>query len=109
MKRILPDVIDFLDHFEESLDVVVGCARKTEIDRWERLFEVVGEPRGLFEMCLDGGKLRTAASYLLVLHNLEEGDGVKVGLILSIFSFCFSLLSLTHTFIRLGQRQGRAK
>ena len=77
-KRILPVVIEFLDHFDESLDVVVGCARKTEIDRWERLFEVVCEPRGLFEMCLDGGKLRTAASYLLVLHNLEEGDGVKV-------------------------------
>jgi hypothetical protein len=78
MKRILPVVIEFLDHFDESLDVVVGCARKTEIDRWERLFEVVGDPRGLFEMCLEGGKLRTAASYLLVLHNLEEGDGVKV-------------------------------
>jgi hypothetical protein len=78
VKRILPVVIEFLDHFDESLEVVVGCARKTEIDRWERLFEVVGEPRGLFECCLDEGKLRTAASYLLVLHNLEEGDGVKV-------------------------------
>lgn len=91
MKRILPVVIEFLDHFDESLDVVVGCARKTEIDRWERLFEVVGEPRGLFELCLDGGKLRTAASYLLVLHNLEEGDGVKVSQCLflpfTIFSF----------------------
>jgi hypothetical protein len=86
MKRILPVVIEFLDHFDESLDVVVGCARKTEIDRWERLFEVVGDPRGLFEMCLNGGKLRTAASNLLVLHNLEEGDGVKVS---------WSLLSLS--------------
>lgn len=108
MKMILPVVIDFLDHFEESLDVVVGCARKTEIDRWERLFQVVGEPRGLFDMCLDGGKLRTAASYLLVLHNLEEGDGVKVGLSFYLF-LLLSLLSLTNTFIRLGQRQGRAK
>ena len=77
-KRILPLVIEFLDHFDQSLDVVVGCARKTEIDRWERLFEVVGDPRGLFELCLKGEKWRTAASYLLVLHNLEEGDGVKV-------------------------------
>lgn len=75
---ILGLVIEFLDHFDQSLEVVVGCARKTEIDRWERLFEVVGNPRGLFELCLGGGKLRTAASYLLVLHNLEEGDGVKV-------------------------------
>lgn len=78
VKRMLPLVIEFLDHFDQSLDVVVGCARKTEIDRWERLFEVVGDPRGLFELCLDREKWRTAASYLLVLHNLEEGDGVKV-------------------------------
>jgi hypothetical protein len=94
VKRILPVVIEFLDHFDESLDVVVGCARKTEIDRWERLFEVVGEPRGLFECCLDGGKLRTAASYLLVLHNLEEGDGVKVSQ--SLLDTLLSLLFLSR-------------
>jgi hypothetical protein len=76
MKRILPVVIEFLDHFDESLDVVVGCARKTEIDRWERLFEVVGDPRGLFECCLDEGKLRTAASYLLVLHGVKVSQSL---------------------------------
>lgn len=75
---LLPLVIEFLDHFDQSLDVVVGCARKTEIDRWDRLFEVVGQPRELFEKCLEAGMWRTAASYLLVLHNLESGDDAKV-------------------------------
>jgi hypothetical protein len=36
----------------------------------------------LFERCLGMGMWRTAASYLLVLHNLEEGDGAKVSTIL---------------------------
>jgi hypothetical protein len=74
----LQDVIEFLDHFPEALDVVVGCARKTEVDRWERLFAVVGSPRELFERCLTLGYWRTAASYLLVLQNQEELDDAKV-------------------------------
>lgn len=80
--RVLPTVIEFLDHFPEALDVVVSCARKTEVERWEMLFDVVGQPRELFEKCLEQGKggkgLRTAASYLLVLHTLEELDDAKV-------------------------------
>ncbi|KAG9048798.1 hypothetical protein FS837_012000 [Tulasnella sp. UAMH 9824] len=75
----LPTVIEFLDHFDESLEVVVGCARKTEMVRWKRLFGIVGSPQTLFETCLNSGLLKTAGSYLLVLHNLEEQheDGVE--------------------------------
>ena len=76
--NVLPLIIEFLDHFPESLDVVVGCARKTEVERWEPLFEVVGKPRDLFERCLEKKLLRTAAGYLLVLQNLEQLDDVKV-------------------------------
>lgn len=47
---ILPTVADFLDHFDTSLDVVVGCARKTELTRWPHLFNVVGTPKSLFEV-----------------------------------------------------------
>jgi RAB6A-GEF complex partner protein 1 len=47
---VLQAAIDFLDHFDESLEVVVGCARKTEMVRWERLFAVVGKPRTLFQV-----------------------------------------------------------
>ncbi|KAF8973675.1 RIC1-domain-containing protein [Flammula alnicola] len=72
--EILPTVIEFLDHFDASLDVVVGCARKTELTRWRHLFNVVGNPKGLFETCLSFNRLKTAGSYLLVLHNLEQLD-----------------------------------
>lgn len=46
----LAAVIEFLDHFDASLDVVVGCARKTEMTRWKRLFSIVGNPHALFEV-----------------------------------------------------------
>ncbi|GAA6063151.1 hypothetical protein JCM10212_006309 [Sporobolomyces blumeae] len=68
---VLPRVVEFLDHFDECLQVVVNCARKTEVARWEFLFDVVGKPRDLFEKCISAGFLKVAASYLLVLHNLE--------------------------------------
>ncbi|OCF75666.1 hypothetical protein I204_02958 [Kwoniella mangroviensis CBS 8886] len=69
---LLSAVIQFLDHFDSSLEVIVGCARKTEIDRWNLLFDLVGSPRDLFEICLKENKLRTAASYLLVLHGMSD-------------------------------------
>ncbi|KAF8506868.1 RIC1-domain-containing protein [Russula emetica] len=70
----LPSVIEFLDHFDVALDVVVGCARKTEMTHWRRLFDIVGDPKALFETCLSSQRLRTAGSYLLVLHSLEQLD-----------------------------------
>ncbi|KAJ7596719.1 RIC1-domain-containing protein [Mycena floridula] len=71
---VLPTVVRFLDHFDQALDVVVGCARKTEMTRWRRLFSIVGNPKTLFETCLESQRLKTAGSYLLVLHNLEQLD-----------------------------------
>ncbi|KAM5532186.1 hypothetical protein V8D89_014142 [Ganoderma adspersum] len=76
-KDLLPTTIEFLDHFDDALDVVVGCARKIEMTRWPRLFDIVGNPKILFESCLGTGRLKTAGSYLLVLHGLEQLDGMN--------------------------------
>ncbi|KAJ9478363.1 RIC1 domain-containing protein [Pseudozyma hubeiensis] len=70
-RAVLPLVVEFLDHFPEALEVVVRCARKTEVARWAYLFDVVGAPRVLFHKCIQADQLRTAGMYLLVLHNLE--------------------------------------
>jgi hypothetical protein len=47
---LLRTVITFLDHFDDALDVVVRCARKTEMTRWPRLFAFAGNPSDLFEV-----------------------------------------------------------
>lgn len=49
---VLSTTVDFLDHFDAALDVVVGCARKTEMTRWPRLFSIVGNPKSLFEVSI---------------------------------------------------------
>ncbi|KAG0941132.1 hypothetical protein G6F32_008538 [Rhizopus arrhizus] len=68
---ILPLVIKFLDQFRHALDVIVSCARKTEVALWEHLFSVVGKPKDLFEICLEEGRLHTATSYLIILQTMQ--------------------------------------
>ncbi|SAM06352.1 hypothetical protein [Absidia glauca] len=68
---ILPLVIRFLDQFPHALDVIVSCARKTEVALWDHLFSSVGKPEDLFELCLADGRLRTATSYLIILQTMQ--------------------------------------
>jgi len=69
---LLPRVIQFIREFPVFLETVVHCARKTELALWPHLFSIVGNPKDLFQQCIDSDKLSTAASYIIVLHNLEQ-------------------------------------
>ncbi|EJD04265.1 RIC1-domain-containing protein [Fomitiporia mediterranea MF3/22] len=101
---VLPKAVEFLDHFDAALDVVVGCARKTEMARWKYLFGIVGSPKVLFDKCLSLNKLKTAASYLLVLHNLEQLEDYKGAIVLlhraqddGDWQLCRELLRFLHS------------
>ncbi|KAJ1921715.1 WD40 repeat protein [Mycoemilia scoparia] len=73
---ILPKVINLLENFNGFIEIVVRCARKTEMSLWKYLFETVGGHIGFFEKCLESNKLETAVHFLIVLHTLEPSAEV---------------------------------
>ena len=71
---LLPTAISFLSSFDCYLDVIVNCTRKTELRSWRTLFSYLPPVLHLFQDALAGGKLKTAAGYLLVLHTFEHEE-----------------------------------
>lgn len=69
----LKQVWKFLENYPSSqAKIVVGCARKSEAAYWTTLFEVTGPPEHYYRQCLSQKDLKTAGSYLIVLHTLDE-------------------------------------
>lgn len=85
----LSKVVRFLHYFGEYEDIVVRCARKMESKRWPRLFNEVGEPAALLELCYMSHRFRTAACLLVVLQEM------------------WGYMSTTHHVIRLLDRAVR--
>ncbi|KAJ3300440.1 hypothetical protein HK104_000498 [Borealophlyctis nickersoniae] len=71
---VLPHVVRFLERYPNYLDVIVRCARKTEVALWEYFFSIVGNPKELFRRCLESGALITATSYLIIIQTLEPAS-----------------------------------
>ena len=69
---LLPSVLSFLSSFQDYLDILVQCTRKTEVRSWRTLFSYLPPPQELFEASLRKGLLKTAGGYLLVLHTFDE-------------------------------------
>ena len=68
---MLPSVVNLLRHFPQFYEVIVRCARKTEVSLWEYLFSIVGDPKALFNHCLENNELKTATSFLIIIQTLE--------------------------------------
>ena len=56
-------VVRLLDCYPESLDVAAAYTRKTEVENWGRLFELIGNPRELFEVSKVGQWIGMIHSY----------------------------------------------
>ena len=67
----LRQALAFLRRFAQFAEVVVRCARKTDVRLWPKLFSFAGQPRDLFHECMDRHQYHVASLYLRVLLNID--------------------------------------
>eukprot|EP00047_Mylnosiga_fluctuans_P022265 m.116876 g.116876 ORF g.116876 m.116876 type:complete len:1191 (-) comp9194_c0_seq3:58-3630(-) len=74
---LLPRIVAFIAHFPVFREVVVHCARKTEVAKWSYLFAVLPSPTDLFEKCVADRMFDTAASFLVIMQTIEDPDRAR--------------------------------
>lgn len=67
----LPLIIQFVNQFPRSLEIMVNCARKSEMALWGYFFSIAGDPKELYQRSLESGALGVATSYLIIIQTLE--------------------------------------
>jgi hypothetical protein len=67
----LANIIQFVYQFPRSLEIIVNCARKSEMALWSRFFAVAGDPKDLYQRSVDSGAYNVATSYLIIIQTLE--------------------------------------
>lgn len=73
-KRSLPKVIRFLQEFSIFPEIIVRCARKTDVSYWDLLFQHAGKPIDLFNLCVSRHYYVSAASFLRVIQIIHSID-----------------------------------
>jgi hypothetical protein len=67
----LPKILEFVKLFPRSLEIIVNCARKSEMSYWNRFFRLAGDPKDLYHTALQSGEFNIATSYLIIIQTLE--------------------------------------
>jgi RAB6A-GEF complex partner protein 1 len=69
---LLGSAIALVKKFPQALQVIVNCARKSEMCLWKSFFDVADDPKVLYQQSLFKGDLATATSYLIIIQTLES-------------------------------------
>jgi hypothetical protein len=67
----LANMVQFVFQFPRSLEIIVNCARKSEMALWGRFFSIAGDPKVLYQRSVDSGAFNVATSYLIIIQTLE--------------------------------------
>lgn len=67
----LRNILMFVRKFPKSLEIIVNCARKSEMALWKKFFSFAGDPKVLYKKALEIGAFNVATSYLIIIQTLE--------------------------------------